>query len=86
MEAEQRWAGALTQRENCFIPQTLRLFVAHRGIQQRAQLINRRSDHDLPRRDFAGERAAELRRETHRQQRVAAESEEIGFDVVHLAA
>ena len=86
MEAEQRGAVAFTQRENGFIPQTLRLLVAHLRVQQGAKLAHRRGDHNLPRRDLAAERTAELSREAHRQQRVAAEGKEIGFDIVHCAA
>lgn len=81
MEAEQRRAVALTQRQKGFKPQTLRLLVAHLRVQQRAKLTHRRGDHNLPRRDLAVERAAELRREAHRQQRVAAEGKEIRLNV-----
>ena len=86
MEAEQRRAVAFTQRENSFIPQTLRLLVAHLRVQQAAKLTHRRGDHNLARRDLTAERTAELSREAHRQQRVAAEGKEIGFDIVHCAA
>ena len=40
----------------------------------------------MPRRDLAVERTAELSREAHRQQRVAAEGEEICFNVTDLTA
>lgn len=86
MEAEQRRAVALTQRQKGFISQTLRLLVAHLRVQQRAKLTHRRGDHNLPRRDLAVERAAELRRQTHRQQRVAAEGKEIRLNVADLTA
>ncbi len=86
MEAEQRRAAAFTQREKGFIPQTLRLLVAYLRVQQRAELAHRRGDHNLPRRDLAVKRAAELSREAHRQQRVTAEGKEVGFDIVHRAA
>ncbi len=86
MEAEQRRAVAFTQRQQGFIPQTLRLFVAQLRVQQRAELADRRGDHNLPRRDLAAERTAELSREAHRQQRVAAKGKEVGIDIVHFAA
>ena len=86
MEAEQRRAVALTQRQKGFKPQTLRLLVAQLRVQQRAKLTHRGGDHNLPRRDLAVERAAELRREAHRQQRVAAEGKEIRLNVADLTA
>ena len=86
MEAEQRRAVAFAQRQQGFITQTLRLLVAYRRIQQSTKPADRRGDHYLPWRHLAGERTAELCSQAHRQQRVAAEGKEIGFDVVHRTA
>jgi hypothetical protein len=86
MEAKQRRAVALAQRQESVEAQPLRLLIAEIRCQQRAQLADRRGDHHLPRRHLAFQLAAERRRQTHRQQRMAAEGEEIGVDIVHLAA
>ena len=86
METEQRRAVAFAQRKKCFIPQSLRLLVAHLRVQQRAELAHRGGDHNLPRRNLALELAAKLCRQAHRQQRVSAEGKEVGLNVVDLAA
>ena len=86
MEAEQRRTVALAQRQQRIEAQALRLLVAQVGSQQRAQLADRRSDHHLPRRHLPRQFAAKLRRQPHRQQRMAAEGEEIGVDIIYLAA
>ncbi len=86
MEAKQRWAITFAQRQKGFIPQTLRLLVAHLRVQQRAELAHRGGDHNLPRRHLTLERAAKLRGQAHRQQRVSAEGKEVGLDIVDLTA
>ena len=86
MEAEQRRAVALAQRQKRIQPQAPGLLIAEIGSQQRAQFAHRRGHHHLPRGHLPRQLAAELCRQTHRQQRMTAEGEEIGVDIVHLAA
>ena len=86
METKQRRAVALAQRQESVEAQPLRLLIAEIRCQQCAQLADGRRDHHLPRRHLAFQLAAERRRQTHRQKRMAAEGEEIGVDIVHLAA
>ena len=86
METEQRWSVADAQRQNRIKAQALRLLIAEIGRQQRAQFPHRRGHHHLPGRHLTSQLAAELRRQAHCQQRMTAEGEEIGFNVVHFTA
>ncbi len=86
MEAEQRRTVALAQRQKRIQPQAPGLLIAEIGGQQRAQFAHRRGHHHLPRGHLPRQLAAELCRQAHRQQRMTAKGEEIGVDIVHLAA
>ena len=86
MEAEQRRALALAQRQKRIQPQALSLLIAEIGRQQRAQFAHCRGHHHLPRGHLSHQLAAKLCRQAHRQQRMAAEGKEISVDIIHLAA
>ncbi len=63
MEAEQRRAVALAQRQKRIQPQALGLLIAEIGGQQRAQFAHRRGHHHLPRGHLPRQLAAELCRQ-----------------------